>query len=40
LLMDDANQRPKKQWWLDLRPIAKILSQTEPRSVISDNQAD
>lgn len=26
-LADEQNQRPKKQWWLDLRPIAKILSE-------------
>jgi 6-phosphofructokinase 1 len=29
-LMDEANQRPKHQWWLDLRPIARILSQPAP----------
>jgi 6-phosphofructokinase 1 len=26
-MIDEANQRPKKQWWLDLRPIAKVLAQ-------------
>ncbi len=31
-LMDEANQRPKKQWWLDLRPIAKLLSQPAPQA--------
>jgi 6-phosphofructokinase 1 len=30
-LVDDVNQRPKKQWWMDLRPIAKVLSQPAPR---------
>ncbi len=29
-LIDEVNQRPKKQWWLDLRPIAKLLAQPEP----------
>ena len=27
---DQVNQRPKKQWWLDLRPIAKVLAQPAP----------
>ncbi|MCL4248985.1 MAG: 6-phosphofructokinase [Anaerolineae bacterium] len=31
-LIDEANQRPKKQWWLDLRAIAKILAQPAPQS--------
>ena len=30
-LIDSANQRPKKQWWLDLRPIAEVLAQPAPR---------
>ncbi|NWF69874.1 MAG: 6-phosphofructokinase [Chloroflexi bacterium] len=25
-MIDEANRRPKKQWWLDLRPIAKVLA--------------
>jgi len=29
-MMDEANQRPKHQWWMDLRPIARILSQPAP----------
>jgi 6-phosphofructokinase 1 len=29
-LMDDKNQRPREQWWLDLRPIARILAQPAP----------
>jgi 6-phosphofructokinase 1 len=29
-LMDEEHQRPKKQWWLDLRPIAKVLAQPGP----------
>jgi len=32
-MMDDAHGRPKKQWWMDLRPIAKILSQPAPSGV-------
>lgn len=26
-LMDAANERPKVQWWLELRPIARVLAQ-------------
>jgi len=26
-VMDQDSQRPKQQWWLDLRPIAKVLAQ-------------
>jgi len=29
-MMDEAHGRPKKQWWLDLRPIARVLSQPMP----------
>ncbi|HVU13015.1 MAG TPA: 6-phosphofructokinase [Phototrophicaceae bacterium] len=29
-MCDQVNQRPKKQWWLDLRPIAKVLAQPAP----------
>ena len=29
-MMDDVHGRPKKQWWMDLRPIAKILAQPMP----------
>jgi hypothetical protein len=29
-IIDEANQRPKKQWWLDLQPIAKLLAQPGP----------
>jgi 6-phosphofructokinase 1 len=29
-LMDEAHDRPKKQWWMDLRPIAKLLAQPMP----------
>lgn len=30
-LIDAGHQRPRKQWWLGLRPIAKVLSQPDPR---------
>lgn len=29
-LMDLENDRPKQQWWLDLRPIARVLAQPGP----------
>jgi 6-phosphofructokinase 1 len=29
-MIDAANQRPKEQWWLDVRSIAKVLAQPEP----------
>jgi hypothetical protein len=28
--VDKENQRPKQQWWLDVRPIAKLMSQPMP----------
>jgi len=30
-MIDTANQRPLNQWWLDLRPIAKVLAQPGPQ---------
>jgi 6-phosphofructokinase 1 len=30
-LMDWENARPKAQWWMDLRPIARVMAQPEPR---------
>jgi 6-phosphofructokinase 1 len=30
-LMDVKKRRPKEQWWLDMRPVARILAQPEPR---------
>jgi 6-phosphofructokinase 1 len=30
-LMDQGNERPKMQWWLDLRPIARVLAQPNPQ---------
>jgi len=35
-LIDVKNQRPKKQWWLDLRSIAKVLAQPAPQSQMDD----
>jgi len=29
-MVDLENQRPKKQWWMELRPIARLLAQPEP----------
>jgi len=29
-LMDEQNQRPKEQWWMELRPIARLLAQPGP----------
>jgi 6-phosphofructokinase 1 len=29
-MTDEVHQRPKKQWWLDLRPIARVLAQPAP----------
>ncbi len=29
-MADEVLQRPKQQWWLDLRPIARLLAQTGP----------
>ncbi len=31
-LLNRKYGRPKKQWWMDLRPIAKTLAQSAPRS--------
>ncbi len=30
-LVDEARQRPKQQWWMELRPIAAVLAQPGPR---------
>jgi 6-phosphofructokinase 1 len=29
-MIDEEYQRPKVQWWLDLRPVARLLSQPVP----------
>lgn len=36
-LMDATHQRPKKQWWLDLRPIARVLAQPRPEEAAPDS---
>ncbi len=30
-LVDKENQRPKQQWWMDVRPIARLMSQPMPQ---------
>jgi 6-phosphofructokinase 1 len=30
--VDEAHQRPKRQWWMDLRPIARMLAKPGPES--------
>jgi 6-phosphofructokinase 1 len=37
-LVDQVNQRPKQQWWLDLQPIAKVLAQPAPRCHLDADQ--
>ena len=29
-MVDNEHQRPKEQWWLDLRPVAQLLAQPRP----------
>jgi 6-phosphofructokinase 1 len=29
-MMDEVHGRPKKQWWMDLRPVARLLAQPMP----------
>ena len=31
-MLDTVHKRPKEQWWLDLRPIARLLAQPGPQS--------
>jgi 6-phosphofructokinase 1 len=31
-MLDEAHQLPKEQWWMELRPIARVLAQPGPRS--------
>jgi len=28
--MDEVHQRPLEQWWMELRPLARMLAQPEP----------
>ncbi len=34
-MIDEVRQRPKQQWWLDLRPIAKLLAQPGPTGAVA-----
>jgi 6-phosphofructokinase 1 len=34
-LADMKEQRPKEQWWMDLRPIARVLAQPGPKAEIN-----
>jgi 6-phosphofructokinase 1 len=34
-LMDMDVNRPKRQWWLDIRPIARVLAKPAPQSAIN-----
>ncbi|MBN8634117.1 MAG: 6-phosphofructokinase [Anaerolineae bacterium] len=36
-MVDQAHQRPRRQWWLDLRPIAQVLAQPEPQKSANGN---
>jgi 6-phosphofructokinase 1 len=31
-MFDEKTERPKKQWWMDLRPIARLLAQPGPEA--------
>jgi hypothetical protein len=35
-MADEEHQRPKEQWWLDLRPILKVLAQPAPRNKVEE----
>lgn len=35
-MMDFANSRPKKQWWLELREIARVMAQPAPHATLDD----
>jgi 6-phosphofructokinase 1 len=39
-MVDDRTQRPKEQWWMDLRPIARVLAQPAPSSELADARRD
>ena len=34
-MLDEVNQRPKQEWWMDLRSIAKVLAQPMPQTQVS-----
>ena len=33
-MIDKKWSRPKNQWWMELRPIARVLAQLEPRASV------
>jgi 6-phosphofructokinase 1 len=37
-MVDMKNHRPKEQWWMNLRPIARVLAQPSPQSNIQEEQ--
>ena len=39
-MADLVHQRPKEQWWLEVRPIAKVLSQPAPQSRLQKNTGE
>ncbi len=39
-LMDIEHTRPKKQWWMDLRPVARLLAQPAPKTTYQNNQTE
>ncbi len=38
-LMDMEHTRPKQQWWMDLRPVARLLAQPAPTAVLSNKKS-
>jgi 6-phosphofructokinase 1 len=38
-MVDEAHQRPKQQWWMELRPIARVLAQPAPRAKMKHSEA-
>lgn len=38
-LMDVEHTRPKQQWWMDLRPVARLLAQSAPTAVLSNKKS-
>lgn len=39
-IVDDPYQRPKEQWWMDLRPIARVMAQPTPHSRSEEQAAE
>jgi 6-phosphofructokinase 1 len=36
-MSDHKFERPKEQWWLELRPIARVMAQPGPKSMADGN---